>query len=119
MVAMTVGDEHVFDVAWIHPQLLDAVDDLRFDRVMEQRVDDDETSAGLDHPRIVSEVADPIEIVEDLARLLVPLGTRRHGFLARRRRRRGQPIDAAGAPATRGSIAPGRRNNTDAREKAG
>jgi hypothetical protein len=66
---------------------------------MEKRVDDDEAGARLDHPRVVSQVADPIEVVEDLARLLIPLGTWRHDFLARRRGCGGQPIDAAGAPA--------------------
>jgi len=83
---------------------------------MEKRVHDDQTSAGLDHPGVVSQVADPIEIVEDLARLLIPLGTWRHDFLARSSGCRGQPVDAAGAPAARGCVATGRRNDADPRE---
>jgi len=35
---------------------------------LEQRVDNDQTGARPDHPRIVSEVAYPIEMVENLAR---------------------------------------------------
>src|SRR5204862_6744484 len=117
MVAMAMADEDIFDLTRIHPQLLDAVDDLRLDRVMEKRIDHDEAGARLDHPRVPAVVADPIEIVEDLARLLIPLGTWRHDFLARSRGCRGQPVDAAGAPATRGCVATGRRNDADAREK--
>ena len=116
---MAMADKDIFDLARIHPQLLDAVDDLRLDRVMEQRVDHDEAGARLDHPRVPAVVADPVEVVEDLARLLIPLGTRRHVFRARSRGWSDQPVDTIGAPATRGCVAAGRRNDADPRKQAG
>ena len=51
MVAMSVADDDVFDVARVEAQFGQAVDDLRLRGPGEIRVDDDDARAGAQRPR--------------------------------------------------------------------
>jgi hypothetical protein len=42
VIAVAVADEHVLDVGRVRAELLHAADDFVFDRIIENRVDDDD-----------------------------------------------------------------------------
>ena len=45
VIAVTMADDHVLDLRRIEPELLHAADDLVLDRIVEDRVDDDDAPA--------------------------------------------------------------------------
>src|SRR5262249_46255503 len=77
VVDMTMADEDILDSRWIQTEFTQAIDDLVLDRIIEERVDDDDPVRGRDGPRGIFRLAKVVEIVEDLRRLDMPLGARR------------------------------------------
>src|SRR3982750_3115950 len=83
MIVVAVADDRVFDLLRIEPELPQSLDDLVVDRVVENRVDENEAVGGLDGPGGVFALTDEVEIVEDLHRLRMPLGPRRRSLRPR------------------------------------
>src|SRR5438477_12394751 len=73
MITVTMADDHVFDIRRIEPELFKSADDLVFDRVLPDRIDDDDASRSCDRPRRNILLADEVKIVEHLCGLHVPL----------------------------------------------
>jgi hypothetical protein len=72
MIAVAVADHRVLDLSRIEPELFQAADDFVLDRVVPDRVDDDDARRSRYRPRRVFFFPDEIEIVENLRRLDVP-----------------------------------------------
>src|SRR3954464_4627961 len=79
MIAVSVADEHVLDRRWIEAQLLHSAHDFVLDRIIKQRVDDDDAGGGGHRPCRIFRLAEPVEIIEDADRFSVPLIARRYG----------------------------------------
>ena len=75
VIAMSVAHDDVLDGRRIESELLQAVDDLVFNRIIENGVDQDEPGGGLHGPDGVFDLTEEVEVVEDLRRLGVPLRT--------------------------------------------
>ena len=96
VIVVCVAHEDVLDLGRIEAELAQPADHLVLDRVVENRVDDDDAGRGDDRPGRIFLFADEVEVVEHLDRLGVPgLPRRRPGRArgrgprrARRRRRR-------------------------------
>ena len=72
MIGMAVADYDVFDSRGIEAQFLEALHDLLLDRVIADRVDDDDARGRRHRPSGVFGLADEVQIVENLCRLDVP-----------------------------------------------
>ena len=91
-------------VGRIEPQLLQPADDFVLDRVVVDRVDDDDAVRGDDGPGGEFFLTDEVEVVEDLRRFDIPAGAigRRPFALARRLARKrtgveaGRPVESSG-----------------------
>ena len=111
MIEVAVADDDVLDVRRIESELLQPADHFVLDRVVEDRVDDDDAGGRHDRPRRVFGLPDEIEVVEHFGRLRVPqlasgpLAGRATPSAARGR-------GAARAPATGGSRVRRRRLRT-------
>ena len=66
VVAVSVADDRVLDLRRIETEFLHAADDLVLDRVVEDRVDDDNSLGSRDGPRGVLGLSKEIEVVEHL-----------------------------------------------------
>ena len=75
MVNVTMAHEYVFDFRWVQSELFQTIDDFILDRVIPQRVHDNDAVRCRHSPRGVFRLADEVEIVEDLYWLRMPLGT--------------------------------------------
>src|SRR5262245_60530558 len=73
MVVVTMADDDVLDRSGIKPHLLQAVRHFVLDRVVEDRVEDDDAVRGRERPRGVLRLSDKVQVVEDLDRFGVPL----------------------------------------------
>src|SRR5678815_902526 len=85
VIEVSVRDDHILDVRRIEPELLQSLDDFVFDRVVVDRVEDDDALRGRDCPRRVLRHADVVHVVEHFHRLGVPrlaCGGRRWSALA-------------------------------------
>ena len=81
MVAVPVAHNRVLDLRWVESQLLQAADDLVFDRVVEDGVDEDDPGRRRHGPGGEFGLADEVQIVEYLHRFDVPLRSiRRTGW---------------------------------------
>src|SRR5580698_6457374 len=90
---MSMAHHGIFNIGRIQTQLLHPANDLIFDRIIKNRVQDDDALRSRDRPHGVLGLAEKIEIVEDLHRLGIPRGPLRRPLLsapttASRRRRR-------------------------------
>src|SRR5688572_32670299 len=72
VIGMRMRDDGVADRRRIEPELLQPTGDLVFDRVVEQRVDQDDALRRRHSPCGVFALADEVEVVEDLHGLRVP-----------------------------------------------
>src|SRR2546423_14202005 len=90
MIDMCVAHDGIFDPRRIEAELLEPADDLVLDRIGPDRIDDDDAVGGDDRPGGVFLLADVVEIVEYLDRLIVPGGALRH------RSRPGRPLRRTG-----------------------
>src|SRR3954464_12840120 len=79
MIAVSVADEHVLDRRWIEAQLLHSAHDFVLDRIVKERVDDDDAGGGGHGPCRILRLAQPVGISEDADRLGVPLIAGRYG----------------------------------------
>src|SRR5215213_4354568 len=77
MIAVAVADNRVLDLRRIQSEFLQPVDDLGLDRVVENRIDQDDAVRRVDGPRRIFGLSDEVQVVEHLDRLRVPLFPRR------------------------------------------
>src|SRR5665213_248333 len=82
MISMAVADDGVFDRRGIEAERAQSADHFVFDRVVEDRVDEDDALGRRDRPDRVLGLPEEVEVVEHLHRLGVPV-------VARERRLRG------------------------------
>ena len=82
VVAVAVADNRVLDLRGVESQLLQAADDFVFDRVVEDRVDEDDPGRRRHGPGGELGLADEVQIVEDLHRFDVPLRSIRRARVA-------------------------------------
>src|SRR5437763_5485983 len=75
MVNVTMAHEYVSDFRWVQSELFQTIDGFILDRVIPQRVHDNDAVRCCHGPGGVFRLADEVEIVEDLYRLRMPLGT--------------------------------------------
>src|SRR5262245_1618206 len=73
-----MADQHVLDRARIEAEGGHALYHLRLDRIVEERIDDDDAFARRQRPRGVNSGADEIEVVEDFVWPRVPRGAAGH-----------------------------------------
>src|SRR5262245_2015671 len=73
MVAMPVADGHVLDFGGVESELFQTTGDFFFNRILEDRVDDDDPFRRGDGPGRPFGLPDEVEVVEHLYRLGVPL----------------------------------------------
>jgi hypothetical protein len=83
VVEVTVADDDVLDLRGIEAHLFQSADDFILDRVIEDRIDDDDPVRRRHRPRGIFGLSQEIKVVEDLDRLGMPL------FAGRRLRRAG------------------------------
>ncbi len=74
MIEVAVAHDGVLDRGGIEPQLLQSSNNLVLDRVVEDRIDDDNPGRCGDCPRRVLRLPDEIQVVEDFYRFGMPLG---------------------------------------------
>src|SRR4029453_2264834 len=73
MVAMPVADDHVLDLGRVESEFFQTTGHFFFNRILEDRVDDDDPFRRGDGPGGPFGLADEVEVVEHLHRLGVPL----------------------------------------------
>src|SRR5262249_11153156 len=72
MIGVRVTDDRVFDVGWIQTRLFHAADNLIFDGIIEDRVENDDSLRGRDRPHGVLGLAEEVKVVEHLHRFGMP-----------------------------------------------
>src|SRR5437763_461010 len=80
MVDVTMAHEYVLDFRRVQSELFQTIDDFILDRVIPQCVHDNNTFRCRHGPGGVLRLTDEVEIVEDLYRIGMPLGTIRRTF---------------------------------------
>src|SRR5207253_3649107 len=86
MINVTVTDDDVLDFLRIQPELRQALDNLVFNRIVENRINNDDPVRGIDGPGRIFGHPDEIKIIEDFYRLRMPLLTTRRPLWLRQRR---------------------------------
>src|SRR5262245_26059178 len=76
MIAVTVTDDGVLDLPGIQSELLQSACNFLFDRIIEDRVDNDDALRGRHGPGRVLQLADEVQVVENLLRIPIPLFSR-------------------------------------------
>ena len=73
MITVTMADDHVFDIGRIEPELFQSTDDLVLDRILPDRIDDNDPGRSCNGPRGNILLADEVQVVEYLSGFDVPL----------------------------------------------